>query len=158
MIQRVLGIGTDIVFTPRISHLLQRFPPNGSGFKRLTTKFMHQHELEELQLLLYQKKDPTTYLAGVWATKECVWKAMTSFVDPKLMPPAISVYTRLCYKTKGPRGSPFLVFDSNFPQTTPLHSLFYNEVIYKRKIKALLSISHDKDYLVAFMTMLEDIN
>ncbi|GAV54978.1 hypothetical protein ZYGR_0AS03010 [Zygosaccharomyces rouxii] len=157
MIQRILGIGTDIVFTPRIYGLLKRFPPNGSGFRRLTAKFMHQHELQELQLLIDQKRDPTTYVAGVWATKECVWKALASFVDPKLIPPAMSVYTRLCYKTKGPGGAPILVFDSNFPITTPLHSLFYREVIYKRRLEALLSISHDKDYLVAFMMMLEDV-
>lgn len=158
MIQRILGISTDIVFTPRISYLLRRFPPNGSGFQRLTTKFMHQHELDELKILIDQRRDPTTYIAGIWATKECVWKALSSFVDPKLMPPAVSVYTRLCYKAKGPRGVPLLLFDADFPVSSPLHSLFYKEVICKRQIKVLLSISHDKDYLVAFMTILENVN
>lgn len=158
MAQRVLGIGTDIIFIPRISHLLKRFPPNGSSFQRLISKFMHQHELNVLEHLLDQKKDPTTYLAGIWATKECLWKAMASFIDPKLLPPAMCVYTKLSYKTKGYTGVPLLTFDSNFPRHIPSHSQFYKEIIHDKSLRALLSISHDKDYLIAFITLVQDTN
>lgn len=153
MCRSVLGIGSDIVYTPRFSRLLLKFPINSSGFQRLTSKFMHPVETECLNDILLKGQDCTTYLAGIWATKECMLKALSSFVPLQSMPPAISIYTKLCYKTNRLGGGPTVEFDPQFSRATPSHAQFYEDYVMEKKLQVLLSISHDNEYLIAFMIL-----
>lgn len=156
MSHNLLGIGTDIIYVPRLTRLLQRFPPKSSAFERLTSKFMHPVEKECLNELVHQGQDLTTYLAGIWATKEAMLKALSAYVAPQAMPPAVGIYTKLCFKTNGLRGNPIVEFDPEYSTTSASHAQFYKKYITERRLQALISISHDKDYLVSFLALLGD--
>ncbi|KAG0671516.1 holo-[acyl-carrier-protein] synthase [Maudiozyma exigua] len=91
----VLGIGTDIVYIPRIVGLLKRHHVTGDYRRlvRVTNKFMTSTEQERFFKLL-QKTDSVdsneqliNYTAGVWATKESLLKALSGYIAPWELPP-----------------------------------------------------------------------
>lgn len=166
--KRLLGIGTDIVYLPRFHKLVQKYPlkhgNNGNPtFYQLAKKFMHPIEIAKLETLLtndtHTADRVTTYVGGVWAVKESVIKALACFVPPYKMPPAQSIYTKLLYKTNDPNNIPIVRIDDKFPLSGSESSAqFYREYIEAPSTKVLVSISHDQDYLVAFVCLVEGTN
>ncbi|QLL30950.1 hypothetical protein HG536_0A07650 [Torulaspora globosa] len=163
---RVLGIGTDIVHLSRFSKLLQKYPLSVASaseqgtFIKIAKKFMHSREIANLQLLVSETnndKHTATYIAGIWAIKESVLKAFSSFVPGPEMPTAQCIYTRLIYKEKKSSGRPILRFDEQFLATASDSELqFYHKYIKTPKTRPIVSISHDEDYLVTFVCLVED--
>lgn len=162
---RLLGIGTDIVYLPRFVQLLQKHPlavgSNQSSFIKIARKFMHPYEIAKMQALAAEHADnmPTvTYIAGIWAIKEAVLKAFSSFVPTSEMPTAQSIYTRLTYRDRKDSGQPLLQFDEQFPvtATSPSEVNFYYRYVKNQRTQTLVSISHDKEYLVSFVSLVSE--
>lgn len=153
----VLGIGTDIVYIPRIIGLLKRHHVSGDyrKLKRVTNKFMTITEQERFFNLLQKtdsidsNKQLINYTAGVWATKESLLKALSSYVVPEELPPAQTIYSKLFTKTNSDSGIPNINIESDFPEACSAHRQFYKKYI-KNQIKIDISISHDHDYLISF--------
>ncbi|SCU95582.1 LAME_0F12662g1_1 [Lachancea meyersii CBS 8951] len=149
----VLGIGTDIVYLPRFAKLVS---DDASARKartnnRILGKFMHATELSKLQCMRQNNRPDTAlvqYVAGVWATKEAVYKCFASSSNTSIieLPPAKTIYTRFCYKTNDSKGIPKLVFDQELAGVYPEFVKAYID-----NTKFLLSISHDADYLVSYV-------
>lgn len=165
---RLLGIGTDIVYLPRFYKLLQKYPLqygiNGNPtFYKLANKFMHPFEIAKLKTLIaddtHTAAQVCTYVGGVWAVKESVIKALACFVPPHKMPPAQRVYTKLLYKTNDSNNIPIVRLDNKFPLSgSQSCAQFYHEYIETPSTKVLISISHDQDYLVAFACLVKESN
>lgn len=161
---RLLGIGTDIIYLPRINKLLQKYAVNPelprSRFYKIAKKFMHPVELSKLESLLKQRDiadaKVVTYVGGIWAAKESTYKALSCFVPHNMIPPAQSVYTRLVYKTNQGNGVPVLRFDERFDTDPWTGSKFYKQYIEGPGTKPLISISHDRDYLISFVTLMTE--
>lgn len=165
---RLLGVGTDIVYLPRFTKLLQRYPLQGSiekkhSFIRIARKFMHPTEIIQMNSLQATSKRSSmatdsviTYVAGIWAIKESIFKAFSSFVPSCEMPPAQSIYTKLVYKQNSSGKLPHVRFDDQFSiKASPFDFEFYKRYIGAPSTEALVSISHDGDYLVAFTCLVE---
>ncbi|SCU79844.1 LAFA_0B05974g1_1 [Lachancea sp. 'fantastica'] len=149
----ILGIGTDIVHIPRFARLMARDASIRESRinERILGKFMHAAELSRLQRMReenHSDKALIQFVAGVWATKEAVYKSLSSRSGHKktALPPAKYIYTQLCYKTNDEGGIPRLVID---PKLTSVYPNFTRDFIENTKF--LLSISHDNDYLVSFV-------
>ncbi|CEP60122.1 holo-[acyl-carrier-protein] synthase LALA0_S01e03532g [Lachancea lanzarotensis] len=149
----VLGIGTDIVHLPRFAKLMARDASikDMRTNERVLSKFMHTVELSKLQRMReerYQEKALVQFVAGVWATKEAVYKSLSSRLDhdKTALPPAKYIYTQLCYKTNDSNGSPKVVID---PKLANVYPNFKQDFIEKTEF--LLSLSHDDSYLVSFV-------
>ncbi|QLQ81445.1 hypothetical protein HG537_0F02060 [Torulaspora globosa] len=161
---RILGIGTDIVHLSRFSKLLQKYPlsanPNDQDtLIKIARKFMHSREITKLQLIVAgnnNDKHTATYIAGIWAIKESILKAFSSFVPSSEMPTAQCIYTKLIYKEKKSNGQPILQFDKQFPSIVSDSELkFYDKYIKTPGTRPMVSISHDGDYLVSFVCLVE---
>lgn len=153
----VLGIGTDIVYIPRVIGLLKRHHVSGDlrRLKRVTNKFMTTSEQERFFKLLQKNdlidsnKQLINYTAGVWATKESLLKALSSYVVPEELPPAQTIYSKLFTKTNTDSGIPNVKIESDFLDVCSGHRQFFKKYI-EDQIKIDISISHDQDYLVSF--------
>ncbi|SCU84647.1 LADA_0D02960g1_1 [Lachancea dasiensis] len=147
----VLGIGTDVVYLPRFQRLILKYgsPGDGKRLDRIMSKFMHARELSRYQELLQNHKSSLPlihYAAGVWATKEAIYKTLASQVPVNMMPPAQTIYTKLCYKLNGSTGAPKIEIDDTLMTKYPKFML---ENIINTKF--LVSLSHDEKYLVSFV-------
>lgn len=122
----ILGIGTDLVKISRIAHSLERF---GEGFaQRILTE-------DEFAIFLAHKDRPT-YLSARFAAKEAAVKALGIGFTQGIKWSQIGV-------THDPQGKPELYF------------LDKAQMIYQQKNigHAHLSITHEKDYALAFVVL-----
>ncbi|SCV05803.1 LANO_0H15522g1_1 [Lachancea nothofagi CBS 11611] len=147
----VLGIGTDLVHLPRFTKIVGKCTPilENKRMDRLLGKFMHTVELCRLKEMLKDGdgvQNMTRYIAGVWATKEAVYKSLASQNLASTMPPARIIYTKLCYKINDTDGSPKVMIDKNFATAYPE---FMRCLIADTEF--LISLSHDQDYLVSYV-------
>ncbi|SCU82665.1 LADA_0C07140g1_1 [Lachancea dasiensis] len=147
----VLGIGTDVVYLPRFKNLISKYgsSEDGKRLHRLLGKFMHNRELSEFQELVNGGKyglPLVHYIAGIWATKEAVYKALASRQVACAMPPAQTIYTKLLYKTNDAKGVPRIEIDHSL---TVQYPKFIQDSILNTKF--LVSLSHDEDYLVSYV-------
>lgn len=141
----VLAVGTDIVYIPRLEKMLLRNEPQ--RLNKIMRKFMHQREIEQFHYIALRQniRSQATYLSGIWAIKESLFKCLP---NEKSRPPAIHIYTRLGYKSKNDQGQPKFNLDmSRF--ITPSTQEYWNK--YIKSTRFILSLSHDQDYLVCFM-------
>ncbi|AMD19042.1 HBR141Cp [Eremothecium sinecaudum] len=155
--QTLLGIGSDIVFLPRFRKIIKALPavhqPSLVCLPSICRKFMHPMETEHLKSLLLRdasnESAAVRYIAGVWATKEAVYKALSSSVVPDHLPPASTIYTKLCYKVNYQDvGRPMVILDPKFRSKTA-YKLFWDR--YVTNSEFLVTISHDTDYLISFV-------
>ncbi|QLG70658.1 hypothetical protein HG535_0A06000 [Zygotorulaspora mrakii] len=157
----LVGVGTDIVYLPRIAKLLDKYTSNRdrniSRFHKITQKFMHPIELNQLDTLLTEgsssKTRLTTFIGGVWASKESTYKALSCFVPHDMIPPAKTIYTGLFYKMNAKNGYPTLQFDDKFQESHLANQDFYRDFVKIPQIKPLISIAHDHDYLACFVSL-----
>ena len=153
----VLGIGTDIVYLPRIVGLLQRssIKNDARTWRMVINKFMAKPEQHKLLEILEDTDEISinskivTYTAGVWATKESLLKALGCFVPTDHIPPAQTVYSQLFYKTNTQSGRPIVHINNHFGANNPSYHDFFENYV-NNKITVDLSISHDNDYLVSY--------
>ena len=109
----ILGIGTDIIEVSRIKKSVERF---GDDFLK--------HILTEKEIIHAKRfKNPFAHLAGRFAAKEAIFKAVG---DPKLSWHDVTI--------------------SNDKQGKPV--CLHRRANFKKKI--LLTISHSKNYATAF--------
>lgn len=122
----IIGIGTDLVNISRIEHSLSRF---GDHFaKRILTP-------EEFDIFS-EHKNQATYLASRFAVKEAVAKALGTGFSQGIFFSQIGVKNNLA-------GKPELYFLGKAL-----------EVYQQQKIShAHLSITHEKDYALAFVVL-----
>lgn len=157
----VLGIGTDIVHLPRIARIIAKYGPSSgsSSLYRITKKFMAEPERLKFQTLLTESNSDLNiqkavrYMAGVWATKESLLKALSCYVPVSELPPAQTVYSKLFCKTNLSSGVPIVQILGDFPVRCPEYNDFYYNYIF-RNLEALISISHDRDYLICYSCLL----
>ncbi len=122
----IFGIGTDIIKISRIEHSLSRFGENFA--KRILTP-------EEFALFL-KHKNQATYVASRFAAKEACVKALGTGFSQGLGFGQIGV-------ANNSAGKPELYFlDKAY--------LLYQQ---KNIQKAHLSITHERDYAVAFVVL-----
>lgn len=149
----ILGIGTDIVHIPRFAQLLEKYPlqqPNSKIFKILG-KFMHPLEIEELRRRSeFPKRENqlACYISGIWATKEAIYKSLSSNVKTGQLPPAQAIYTKLFYKTNDLDGKPLIKRITSSTEDRDYRD-FTREYIDGSEF--LISISHDGNYLISFV-------
>lgn len=159
----IRGIGVDIVYLPRIQQLITKYTYKRSTMMNIASKVMCFQEQEHFKSLLNQishHNDSTTltqqcvrYMAGIWATKESTYKAISSFIPPNEMIPAQTIYSQLLYKSNSRiTGSPQVDIMIDWLSARPEYETFYNK--YIKGCKILLSISHDGDYLIAYTTII----
>jgi len=117
----VLGIGTDIVEIDRIRAILKRYP--SKFLKRILTPYEQKYCLE--------RKEPALHLAGRFAAKEAIVKAIGTGFSHGLSWTDIEI----CNDTYG-KPSPFL-------------SPFLLEKL-GNDVQIQISISHCKQYATAF--------
>ena len=147
----VLGIGTDLVYLPRFTRLLEKMSSfeHKERFHKILRKFMHPREILCFDQMRQRDASPTAlsnYAAGIWATKEAVFKSLVAQKNDVVLPPAQFIYTKMCFKSNDTNGAPYLEIDK---EQTLLRPEF--EKAYIRNSKFLLSISHDGDYLVSYV-------
>ena len=119
----IVGIGTDIVEIERISAVLQR---HGDRF---TSYILTDREAEEAD----RRGDRIPFVAGRWAAKEAVAKALgTGFSE--------GVTLRGIVVVKTPSGAPQVELDA--PSKKIMDSLGGKKIF--------LSLTHTKDYAQAF--------
>lgn len=108
------GIGTDIIEIKRIEQLKQR--------ERFVHKLLSEEELELYQSFKHMKRQ-NEFLAGRWAVKEALYKALGTYCNGKSYQEFSVINDEI--------GKPFLLT----PQLEGLH----------------ISISHCEHYAVAFV-------
>ncbi|CAI4053091.1 holo-[acyl-carrier-protein] synthase SKDI_16G1280 [Saccharomyces kudriavzevii IFO 1802] len=162
--RKIVGTGVDIVYLPRFARLLEKYPPSDpSGsliFNKIAQKFMHEKERSHLSDLLVEENHLSPllyqYIAGIWALKECSLKALCCLISKHDLPPAQVVYAGMLYKTQNEEGVPKLEFDKRFEQKYPKYQQFsknYGSIF--SKCEFLVSLSHDKDYLIGAANLVE---
>lgn len=147
----VLGIGTDIVYLPRIRNLIatHKFLVHD----RIPKKFMHEMEISHMKTVYeglensVQARRMTNYIAGIWSIKESFLKALNHYVPQDIMPPAQTLYTKAVYKDNNDAGTPRLIIDPEFGKKYPGHREFATIYLDPTKVEILVSVSHDGDYL-----------
>lgn len=154
-----IGVGTDIVYIPRFSRLLRKYPTElkDSKFWKIANKFMHSYEKKVLSQILIERHShlrAVQYISGVWSIKESIYKSLSTQSDKDCLPPAQVIYTKLCYRDKDMENKPIIVIDQNSFISCG-YSDFYNNHI--KGTKFLLSISHDQDYLISFVCHVKTI-
>ncbi|GAX68713.1 holo-[acyl-carrier-protein] synthase [Saccharomyces cerevisiae] len=156
--RKIAGVGVDIVYLPRFAHILEKYSPfdpcGRSTLNKITRKFMHEKERFHFSNLLIEENCLTPrlheYIAGVWALKECSLKALCCCVSKHDLPPAQVLYAGMLYKTQTDTGVPQLEFDKMFGKKYPKYqqlSKNYDSLFSTHEF--LVSLSHDKDYLIA---------
>ncbi|CAI4054298.1 hypothetical protein SUVZ_16G1390 [Saccharomyces uvarum] len=162
--RKIVGVGVDIVHLPRFARLLEKYSPldpvGRSTFQKITQKFMHEKERAHFRDLLAEEQhlSPSLhrYIAGIWALKECSLKALCCRISKHDLPPAQVVYSRMLYKTQNSAGVPKLDYDKMFGQEYPKYkqlSKKYGSFFSTHEF--LVSLSHDKDYLIAIVNLVE---
>ncbi|QHS76590.1 holo-[acyl-carrier-protein] synthase [Saccharomyces paradoxus] len=162
--RKIAGVGVDIVYLPRFAHLLEKYSPfdprSRSTFDKITQKFMHEKERFHLSNLLIEENRLSPrlqeYMAGIWALKECSLKALCCRVSKHDLPPAQVLYAGMLYKTQNDAGVPRLEFDKMFDKKYPKYqqlSKMYGSLFSTHEF--LVSLSHDKDYLIAITNLVE---
>lgn len=156
----IKGIGVDIVHLPRILKLVNKYSARESTLNAIVGKVMCSHEREKFQTLIkdynnnsssskIQKQRSVTYLAGIWATKEALYKSMANFIPHHDMLPAQTIYTKLFFKSNNQT--------TGAPQVQILNPLTSEcQILYEKYLKnsnILVSISHDGDYLIAYTSI-----
>ena len=126
MSSRVYGIGTDITRVSRFEELLRKRE------RRFIERALHSKEIEEYENIESEEKR-ILFVASRWAVKESVYKAMQM---DQLQFPEIRI-------EKCDNGKPDLVFEGEAEK-------FANRMNIRDKF---VSISHDGDYAVAFVTL-----
>ncbi|CCE64002.1 hypothetical protein TPHA_0G01660 [Tetrapisispora phaffii CBS 4417] len=126
---KVVGIGTDILYLPRLTNILDKHAlalsnnikltsstneryNSLSSLSKICNKFMHKNEIDHLNEMLVgtQQNTPNfktnaihNYIGGIWAIKESTYKAISqhkhTFSEKIPLPPAQTIYTKLLYKT-----------------------------------------------------------
>lgn len=153
----IKGIGIDIVHIPRILELINKYSTKKSTLNAIARKVMCSREREKFQNLMrnldihceVQKQQCVTYMAGIWATKEALYKSMTHFIPPHDMLPAQMIYTKLFYKSNNQiTGAPQVQIVN--PLTTECQLLYEK---YLKDTNIFLSISHDGEYLIAYTSI-----
>ena len=157
----VVGIGTDIVHLPRIARIIAKYgrSSGSSSMYRITKKFMAGPERLRFQTLLTENnseldmRNAVRYMAGVWATKESLLKALSCYVPVSELPPAQTIYSKLFCKKNLSSGVPIVQILEDFPTKCPEYKDFYYNYIF-HDLEALISISHDQDYLICYSCLL----
>lgn len=153
----IKGIGVDVVHIPRILKLINKYSDRESTLNAIIGKVMCSHEREKFQTLMKNLDVPcevykqrcVTYMAGIWATKEALYKSMAHFIPPYDMLPAQMIYTKLFYKSNNQTtGAPQVQILN--PLTTECQMLYEK---YLKDTNILVSISHDGDYLIAYTSI-----
>lgn len=114
-----MKIGTDIVQVARIAQAIDR---HGYSFKK---RFLSDREIA--------LTDKAESLAGFWAAKEAISKALGCGIGSRLGFHDIRLY-------KDPRGAPYFLLG---PQASPLHPIQ----------ESSLSISHDGGFAIAVVAI-----
>eukprot|EP01132_Coremiostelium_polycephalum_P009134 gene9134-11191_t len=124
---RIYGIGNDIV---KISRIISSFERNGDKF---LNRAFHPEEIKQFkELQTINKENAFNYLAGRWAGKESIYKALEGKDRSKLNFQNIRIFNK-------PSGKPY--FDLLSPTNEYVKSLGVTNIH--------LSISHDTDYCIA---------
>ncbi|SCU95969.1 LAMI_0F04632g1_1 [Lachancea mirantina] len=153
----VKGIGTDLVHVQRFRKLLDKYPTSGnkSTLNKIIAKFMHPYEIDRLEALIQTEtsQEPIIrYVAGVWATKEAIFKSLRCNSFPASeFPPAQFIFTKICYKTNEVDGRPKIGIDCS---QLGVWKQFSEHLITNSKF--LVSLSHDADYLISFVCHIKD--
>lgn len=122
----IYGIGTDIARVSRFEGLLR------NRERRFIQRALHSREIDEYEKIDSEEKR-ILFVASRWAIKESVYKAMQM---DKLQFPEIRIQKR-------ENGKPDLIFEGEAEK-------FANGKNIREKF---VSISHDGDYVVAFVTL-----
>lgn len=117
----IRGLGVDMVDVMRFQRIFSRDP---KYVDRFTKRILNSHELHKLQLL-ESDKERIRFVAGSWAAKEAVFKTLDP-VDQK------NFVFNQWYRFNDGNGKPHIASSQ-----------------YSHKDQFLLSISHDKDLLIA---------
>lgn len=129
----IYGIGTDIVSIDRINTIFSKRP------ERFIKKILSVLEREQFQALVNHKK--IVYLAGRWAAKEALVKALgTGFRE--------GIYLSEITITNNLAGKPSIMFS---PQTEKIVKSSFQIAINSYNIH--LSISHEKHHATAFVVV-----
>jgi len=128
----IYGIGTDIVSIPRIAAALAR---HGDLFAR---RILAASEWEEYRALPRRSpRQPVTFLAKRFAAKEAAAKAFGTGFRGGIRLATIAVY-------HDQRGRPGLIFSAGAAEYCRTHAIE----------RGLLSLADERDYAVAFVTLL----
>lgn len=119
---QVLSLGIDIVEIPRIRAV----------YERHTRRFTERVYTPEERQRLLRLKDPVAYLAGRWAAKEAVLKALGTGLTGGISWQDINVLRK-------PSGEPYVALGGKAAERAEVMGLQ----------RVLVSLSHGKDYAVA---------
>ncbi|AET38141.1 holo-[acyl-carrier-protein] synthase Ecym_2409 [Eremothecium cymbalariae DBVPG len=178
MQNNLLGIGTDVVRVSRFLRLMEKYSSKQqqlsdqragrNGFERFTKKFMHPYEVKQFygevveaattasgRCSSVQQMRNARYLAGIWATKEAIYKALVSGLQrPNALPAASAIYKQFYKSNDAVTGCPVINVDvGGFRETAGLER-FWN--MHVKGSRFLLSVSHDGDYVVTFVCQVKD--
>lgn len=162
--RKIVGVGVDIVHLPRFARLLEKYSPlspvASSTFKKITQKFMLERERAHLEISSPKNniwvQACTNTSRVIWALKECSLKALCCHISKHDLPPAQVVYSRMLYKTQNSAGVPKLEYDKMFEQEYSKYRQFSkNYGSFFSTHEFLVSLSHDKDYLIAMVNLVE---
>lgn len=127
----IIGIGTDLVHIPRMQDLLDKHG------ERIARRILSDTEFDEFKLQL----KPAAFLAKRFAAKEAVAKALgTGFRD--------GLSLRHIVVRNNALGKPELYFEAAGEKIMAAHSIG----------RALLSLSDDHEYAIAYVILMETIN
>jgi holo-[acyl-carrier protein] synthase len=121
----IIGIGSDIVSIQRIESAIEKFS------RKFSLRILSEKEL----LIFYERKSSPTFLAGRFAAKEAVMKALGTGLSQGIRFKDIEI----TYKNKSPlvilKGEALKKFNSLGGS------------------KIFLAISHEKDFAVSFVVI-----
>ncbi|KAH3902325.1 holo-[acyl-carrier-protein] synthase SCDLUD_002145 [Saccharomycodes ludwigii] len=144
--------------------------------EKICNKFMHKNEWDYFCNQLESHNERVKYIAGVWAIKESILKTLPDGNDI-LLPPTVTIYTKIFYKgvTMKKQDNDFIrgnnsVSSSSKPRII-IDESYVEEMIknrdnknkYKDFITMLanskfhVSLSHDGDYLIAYVVRVKDL-
>ncbi|CDO95846.1 unnamed protein product [Kluyveromyces dobzhanskii CBS 2104] len=148
----VLSAATDIVYLPRVRKLLER--NSSSRLQRIFKKFMHPYEIDHYNTLVKHGSQPEqklVYVAGVWASKESLFKSLPYSSQ---RPSAIDIYTKLAYKSNDLDGKPKLNLDKKRFSTGCSTTSYWDKHLESTRYE--MSISHDQNYLICILLHIKD--
>ena len=121
----VVGIGTDLVFIPRIRETINIY---GDSFIKKTFTTSENEGA-------FDRKDKAKYYATLFACKEAVFKAISHSLNGR------SFDLRTVETLHNENGEPYISISDDF--RTLLKEIGINSL--------LVTVSHEKDYVVAFV-------
>ncbi|KAK8794827.1 hypothetical protein WA158_002122 [Blastocystis sp. Blastoise] len=126
----IWGIGTDILYIPRISKILER---HGDRFVKRVLNV-------EEQTIYYAHRDPVSFLASRWCSKEAIYKAVgcngLNFNEIIIKHKVTNAFSGI--PSVSFTGKTKLIID-------PLHLS-----------NIQISISHDQDYCIAYVLAVKE--